>query len=191
MKSLFKFIKYVLVPVLLTGGFNHIGAQTDQERIRAFCREDDWKLIYSTHFEIMDKIVNAKTDISALNFNDETVFLNLIQMGRAQYLNKVELVKTASHRLARKYGMEGSCDVCLAGSGNVTQKFQLLAMGYQKDLPRYYEQRTAMIGLADGGAACCGWRFYLCCTVCAGTIAAFPAYLACCALCFDTYCCKP
>ncbi len=189
MKNLFKFIKYVLVPVLLTGGFNYIGAQTDEEKIKVFSKEDDCKLVYSTHFEMMDKIVNAKTDIGLLNFNDETVFLNLIQMSKVQYLNKVELVKAASYRLAAKYGMRGSCEVCLAG--NVTQKFQLLAMGYQKDLARYYEQRTAMIGLADGGAACCGWRFYLCCTVCAGTIAAFPAYLACCALCFDTYCCKP
>jgi hypothetical protein len=39
--------------------------------------------------------------------------------------------------------------------------------------------------------ACCPWQFYACCTVCAGTIAAFPAYLACCALCFSQFCCNP
>lgn len=47
----------------------------------------------------------------------------------------------------------------------------------------------AIEGEGDVGA-CCGWRFYACVTLCAGTIEVFPLYLLCCGFCYDSYCCK-
>lgn len=183
-------ICFVVSLFILTGS-EAIYAQSDATTIQAFVKEDDWRLIRDLHVEIMDKLVYSAVSLSAMNFSDEGRFLSLLGITRSQYLAKAEVARIAARRLITKYQISEECIVCSTRNDPV-KKFQTIVSAFQNDKVSYERYRSGLISerLADEPNRCCGLRFYLCCTVCAATIAAFPAYLACCALCFDTYCCK-
>ena len=181
---MFSFLFAALLSVSL-----QVHSQSDEEKVAAFKNEQDWKLIRDVHFQLMDRLVNVKASWDQFDFNNEGAFLALTGWTRSQYMNKVESVKQAAKRLSVKYGFYGSCTVC---NDDVSSSLRKVLTTYQANKTAYEQYKTEVTGLGlDGPTRCCGLRFYLCCTVCAATIAAFPAYLACCALCFDTYCCKP
>jgi hypothetical protein len=192
MKKIVQLTSTLLVFFILIVAPGRAKAQNEEEKkVIAFSKEADWKLIYNTHIEFMDKLVNAGVDLASMDFKDENSILKAVKMSRREYLAKVEQVKAASNRLVEKYNIEGDCSSCRQGEENVRNKFQDIAVAFQKDPESYNNYKNALIVNTEAAGWCCGWRFYACCVVCAGTIAAFPAYLACCALCFDSYCCKP
>jgi hypothetical protein len=191
MKQVLRLGKWLLAFIMAGLVSTQSFGQDERAQVAAFNREADWKLIRDTHLDIMDRLIKAPEDLNKVSFSDEARFLSLIQLTQAQYLEKVDLVRAAAKRLISKYGFTGPCEPCVRV--DPTDRFREIVARYKKDLSRYNRYKTELTGLslADGPSWCCGLRFYLCCTVCAATIAAFPAYLACCALCFDTYCCKP
>ena len=141
-------------------------------------------------------------DVNTFNFSSEDDFLKVINKTKADYLRDVVQTKEAAKRLVAKYNLSSQtpsteCISCksdqpeeLAKLRRVITQFKTNKEVYAKFQQLLLTPNVAAGGGGGGGSACCGLRFYACALICAETIAVFPVYLACCAFCYDSYCCK-
>ena len=174
-------------------------SKTETEKINIANADNDWKLIASKNIEIVDKFVNSNIDVNSFNFDSEAEFLKVIGKTKAQYLYEVNNVKAAANRMAAKYNIKNegnSCTTCNVDKNEELAKLKRTLNLFKNNKVAFTKFKTLLIdpnyAIGGGGedVSCCGWRFYACVTFCAASIEIFPVYLMCCAICYDTYCCK-
>lgn len=147
---------------------------------------------------------------------DKQSFLATIETSYSSYLENALKVKAAANRLITKYHLQEfdsnqNCSACKIEDDNkkietlknnikffrenkqayLNYRKALLTTNINQSLSTRYTKDTASVTTLSTSDTCCGWGFYACCTLCAATIEAFPAYLLCCGFCYDQYCCKP
>ncbi|MFI5451659.1 hypothetical protein ACHMWN_05825 [Pedobacter sp. UC225_61] len=174
-----------------------------QQQVNVLSRDEDWKTIVELNTMFMDKVVNSKESFNSVTLNDEEKILSIIGMSREEYLGKVAKAKSAAERILTKYNisknLNASCASCnLQKNEKDFADFKQSINFFKSNRSTYEQQRqniitTSLVAAEPGGGGeslCCGPDFYLCATICAATIEAFPVYLACCYLCYRSYCCK-
>ena len=151
----------------------------------------------------MDRLVKAKVDIGKIDFKNESAFLKILALEKSEYLERSLKVKSAANRLILKYGITSEpgspkCISCKSNFNEVILKLKEVVNLFKGNHTAFENFQSAILANFEGSNVaaskenlCCGFFFYACVTFCAASIEVFPVYLMCCALCFDTYCCKP
>lgn len=172
--------------------------KTDNAKVLLLSSDADWKLIASKNIETISKLVNSNIDVNTFNFDYEVEFLKVIGISKGRYLQDVAQIKAAAKRLTLKYNLSsqtfsGECVSCKSNKTEELAKLKRTIHLFRENKLSFAKFQNLLISpsLVDpGGNACCPWRFYACVTFCAASIEVFPVYLMCCAICYDTYCCK-
>ncbi len=167
------------------------------DTLDAYRSDPDWQLMANIQYRFISAFVwNKRINIAAFDFTNENGLLNIIGMTKEEYLLQVKLNKEAAQRLIAKFSLTGNCNTCTLP---VTSQLDALRTALNTfrsndNIYRDFVNNSLAINtgqnLASGGnCCCCGLGFYACCAVCSFAIEAFPLYLACCALCYNSQCC--
>ena len=189
MKFFLKRIQCILLLLLTVNVFG----QTD--RLAVQIRNDpDWQIIYNNNADFLSRLMKQSYTLSELWGMGQENFLLLLNYSREEYYQRRMETRDAAARLLNKYpalNMPGNCNPCqqtdLQLTGKVDAFVGNLKVARTADATAYLREIVS----DDGSGPQCGWRFYACVIVCAGTIEAFPVYLACCALCLCEFCKNP
>jgi hypothetical protein len=179
----------------------NLSRKTELEKVDIIVNDKDWQLIARINLETINKLINADIDVDKFDFSNEAAFLGILGKTKTEYLADYRKINDASKRLIAKYNIKNevgnSCISCKTTNEETISKIKRTVTLLKKNKQNLAKFRQLLgspnlnIIAQDGGDdRCCPWRFYACVTLCASTIEAFPAYLLCCAFCFDTYCCK-
>ena len=177
--------------------------KTDNERINLIRNDDDWRFIASKNLETITKLAKSNIDVNKFDFTNEEAVLKLLGKTKNEYLREMQQIKVSAERLIGKFNfLQSQNSECISCKFTVDDAL----LTTKKTISRLQENDDSFTQLQtllettdyvdpideDGGGenACCGLKFYACCTFCAASIEVFPVYLMCCALCFDNYCCK-
>lgn len=165
-----------------------------KDSIDIFRNDSDWLTIAHLQYNVINSFVSSKIDLGSFDFTDQSAFLTVIGMDSAEYAAESLASKEAAERLIERYSITGSCTTCSLSLGSLLDTLRSSLTVFRNNSDLYSTFKNESLNIGDRVAttySCCGFWFYLCCTVCAATIEAFPVYLACCALCFHSECCNP
>lgn len=186
MRSLLRKIPYVL---LLFIGLNVFG-QTDKLSIQIRA-DPDWQIIYNNNTEFLNRLLRLPYTLSEIWARGQEYFLQQLNYSRDEYFQRREETRQAAARLLNRFPLlntPGNCNTCMQSDLQLTSKVDLFINDMRrKNIP---DAGVALrqIDSEGGSGPGCGWRFYACVIVCAGTIEIFPVYLACCSICLCEYC---
>ena len=151
-------------------------------------QEQNLKKLYTNTFEIFDKLVYSEVDLKDLN--KENFFPEKLGISNESLNESINNVRTEGNNILQSGKIESiGCQSCKSLSNEKVIEVISFFREHKDEYEKYksvWNNGDIEIGITDGFK--CGWRFYACCAVCAGTIEFFPVYLACCALCYDEYC---
>lgn len=191
-------MKKLMFCITLTLGLALQVAYTNAQTIDpAVIKSDpDWQTIARIEGSFVDRLVAAKIDLANFDLNNEKLVLSTTGMTRDEYLKNGELVKAAASSLVKRYAMDiTNCPSCSVDNDTRNEMFRSVIAKFKANQDIYSRFKSGSLGL-DGGTnriesgSCCGIRFYLCVFACSVSLELFPAYLACCATCYNGFCCN-
>ena len=189
MKSYCRIILCALLFLLTINGFG----QTD--RLALQIRNDpDWHIIYNNNADFMNRLLRQPYTLSEIWSFGQDNFLLQLNYTREEYYRRRMETREAAARLLNKYPLlnaPGSCNPCSQTDLQLTSKVDAQVTSLRVARTMDATDQLREIESDEEGGPKCGWKFYACVIVCAGTIEAFPVYLACCALCMCEYCKNP
>lgn len=151
-------------------------------------QEQNLKKLYTNTFEIFDKLVYSEVNLKEVNKTN--FFSDKLGISNESLNETINSVRSEGNKILHSGKIESvDCQSCKSLSDEKVIEVISFFREHKDEYEKYksvWNNGDIEIGITDGFK--CGWRFYACCAVCAGTIEAFPVYLACCALCYDQYC---
>ena len=155
--------------------------------------DPDFQIMAKIQYQVVNSFVTNKTvNLDNFDFTNESAFLQAIRMTKEQYLGQVKLNREAAQRFITKFNITGNCQPCTLSYAEQINAFRSVLQSFRAN-PLRYSNFTGSLQPGGGGTnlyeSCCGFWFYICVATCALSIEAFPVYLACCTLCFNTQCC--
>ncbi len=189
-------IKFLLSLCLTLLSIMSVYAQmSDTEKIKAIRSDENWKYIVQTNQLVTKKLISGDLKLEKMAQMSKKELAESLGLSESAFFEMDEKFRVAAKKLQTRFDISGKAD-CVGCKESEQQKLMSLKNTLEKfkDNPKkmdtYFraiqtnEQETDEIA-----GLCCGWAFYACSAVCAGTIGAFPIYLACCAICYKEYCC--
>ena len=171
----------------------HVFGQPD--KLASQIRNDpDWNIIYNNNADFLNRLLAQPYTLSEIWSQGQDNFLRQLNYSRDEYYQLRMETREAAARLLNKFpslNTPGRCNPCgqtdLQLTGKVDAFLTTVRVARKMDATEYLRE----VESDEGSDPRCTWRFYACAIVCAGTIEAFPVYLACCALCLCEYCRNP
>lgn len=125
-------------------------------------------------------------------------------MSKTEYLANSAESRSASDRLIKRYNLlpnstSAECVSCKPTPAETVAKLKKMILKFRENKVYFAKFKSLLSNPpitnsvdpgGDPGGACCRWPFYACVAVCSASFPAFPAYLACCAICYAEYCCS-
>ena len=189
MKSCCRIILCALLSLLTINVFG----QTDKLALQ-ISNDPDWHIIYNNNADFMNRVLSQPYTLSEIWSFGQDNFLLQLNYTREEYYQKRMETREAAARLLNKYPLlnaPGSCNPCSQTDLQLTSKVDAQITSLRVARKMDATDPLKEIESDEDSSPKCGWKFYACCIVCAGTIEAFPVYLACCALCMCEYCKNP
>ncbi|HYF33552.1 MAG TPA: hypothetical protein VD993_20650 [Chitinophagaceae bacterium] len=204
MKSIARKIQCALLILVAT----NVWGQTEKQAV--FIHNDpDWQIILRNNSDFLNRLARQPYSLSDIWSLGQENFLRQLNYSRSEYYQKQVETRQAAARLLSKYpdvNTMGSCNGCGLSEAQLTGKVDAFvrqlrqsrlpdAETYLREMVSgtggFRESAAREIDADESSGPQCGWKFYACAIVCAGTIEAFPVYLACCAICLCEYCKNP
>lgn len=189
MRSILKKIQCALLLLVALNVFGQRDKQVEQIR-----NDPDWQIIYNNNIDFLNRVLGQSYSLSELWAMGQDNFLQQLNYSLDDYYQKRTETRAAAARLLNKFpelNTPGMCNTCRLDERQLTGKVDAflshLRLRRSPDVATYLRETESL----DLQNPQCGWKFYACAIVCAGTIEIFPVYLACCALCLCENCRNP
>jgi hypothetical protein len=184
-------IRVILCALLFLLTVNVFG-QTDKLALQ-ISNDPDWHIISNNNADFLKRMLQQPNTLSEIWSRGQDNFLLQLGYSREEYYERRMETREAAARLLNRYPLlnaPGSCNSCTQSELQLTGKIDAVVSSMR--VARQIDATDLMREIeSDEDGPKCGWRFYACVIVCAGTIEIFPVYLACCALCMCEYCKNP
>jgi hypothetical protein len=159
-----------------------------------YIRNDpDWQVICGNNVDFFNRVLKQPYSLSALWSAGQPNFLGQLSYSFEDYTRKHAETKEAAMRLLKKYPDLNAVGCAPCKSSEYVVMSQLDSFIEHLRATNTLDAGMFFRAIEDEGETGpkCGWQFVACVIICAATIEAFPAYLACCAICLCTYCKNP
>ena len=185
-------VRGILCALLFLLTVNVFG-QTDKLALQ-IRNDPDWHIINNNNADFFRRMLQQPNTLSEIWSQGQDHFLLQLGYSREEYYQRRMETREAAARLLNRYPLlntSGNCSPCSQSELQLTSKIDAVVSSMRVAHKMDATDQMRVLEPDESLEPKCGWRFYACVLVCAGTIEAFPVYLACCALCMCEYCKNP